>query len=100
MVLAVNVAPSGGVEEHTCQLRSLTSARPLPVRSVELLNHTASWVNDWIASCAPSRSLPIRFGMVHDGSAYAGGLSATAVPIIAATNTKLLMRLTWFEVAA
>ncbi len=38
-VTAENLAP-GGVELHTCQLRSLIWARPLPVRSIELLNHT------------------------------------------------------------
>ena len=50
VVMAVNAAPGAGVELQTVQLRSTICARPLPVRSVEPLYHTASWVNDWMES--------------------------------------------------
>lgn len=36
-VPAEKVAPGGGLEVHTCQLRSMSCARPWPVRSVEVL---------------------------------------------------------------
>lgn len=35
-VCDVKVSPGGGVDEHTCQLRSMTWLRPLPVRSLEV----------------------------------------------------------------
>lgn len=49
-VVVVIVVPGAGVEVQTVQLRSTICARPLPVRSVEVLSHTASWVSDWVAS--------------------------------------------------
>ena len=67
-VLVVKVPPGGGVELHTTQFRSSICIRPWPVRSVELLYQAASLVSDWIASCAPCRSFPIRFGIVHESA--------------------------------
>src|SRR3954452_9499232 len=73
-VLSVKLAPGAGVELQTTQFLSSICIRPLPVRSVEPLYQTESLVSDWIASCAPCRSLPIKFGMVQV-SAEATGAS-------------------------
>src|SRR5689334_2762323 len=65
LVLSVIAAPGAGVEVQTTQLRSSICIRPLPVRSVEPLYQIASPVSDWMASCAPCKSFPIRFGIVQ-----------------------------------
>lgn len=71
-VESVNVSPGAGVDEHTCQLRSMTWFRDAPVRSVEVLKNPGLPVSAWIASCAACKFCPRRSGIVHEVAAGTG----------------------------